>query len=146
MNILWDVTANISGLALQLIYTCCHSSTERGNNRSGIQKYSFLFSLFCKHPSIYSTASPGASHRDSSPDFPHLPASPVGHQVISKSAKRCNLFQRASVGRPPPRRTCPEYITYMVSRRQPDQMPKPPELAQLSTSKQMDELHTFSRV
>lgn len=92
------------------------------------------------HPSIYSTAFPGASHRDSSPDFPHLPASPVGHQVISKSAKRCNLFQRVlhlSGGLLPgghAQNISPIWCPGGSLARCPNHL----------NSKQMDELHTLS--
>ncbi|MED6242193.1 hypothetical protein ATANTOWER_001460 [Ataeniobius toweri] len=97
------------------------------------------------HPSIVfhlsEVGSWGQQPKQRDPDFPppsHLGKLVQGNPKVLPGQPR-NIVPPACPGSssgPPPGETCPEHLTREASRRHPNQMPKPPQLASLDVEKQ----------
>ncbi|MEQ2282632.1 hypothetical protein AMECASPLE_002718 [Ameca splendens] len=83
----------------------------------------------------------GQQPKQRSPDFPlrsHLGQLVRGNPSAFSGQPR-NIVPPAYPGSsfgPPPGGTCPEHLTREASRRHPDQIPEPPQLAPLDVEKQ----------
>ncbi|MED6242148.1 hypothetical protein ATANTOWER_000749 [Ataeniobius toweri] len=99
----------------------------------------------CSQPSIVfclsRVGSRGKQHKQRDPDFPlpsHLGQLVRGNPKASLGQPR-NIVPPACPGSfsgPPPSETCPEHLTRKASRRHPNQMPEPSQLAPLDMEKQ----------